>query len=165
MSVHVVSFVAKMEQTMVLRGKVDCGSGLRRRVGGVCDLWVRLPSWLRSNYLSSKSLLLSALSINEKVYGTDHVQVAFTLTHLGITCSFLGGEYGSSKKHLERSLLIFEKNCGSDHIYVAVSLRNLGDAYERLGEYGNSKKYLERFLLIEEKFYGKDDSINTGENL
>ncbi|UPA54720.1 tetratricopeptide repeat protein [Wolbachia pipientis] len=55
-----------------------------------------------------------ALTIKEKHYGSDHFQVARTLTNLGITYGDLGN-HKKKKELLERALFILEKHCDSDH--------------------------------------------------
>ena len=70
-----------------------------------------------------------ALVIKEREYGSDHREVAITLTNLGNAY----GDLGDAKKQrdlLERALVIEEREYGSDHCEAATTLTNLGNAYD-----------------------------------
>jgi tetratricopeptide (TPR) repeat protein len=102
-----------------------------------------------------RELLERALPIAEKYYGSDHVEVAKTLSNLGNAYGALGDAH-KKQALLERALAIEERHYGSDHVEVAKSLSNLGNAYGALGNAHKQKALLERSLAIEERHYGSD---------
>ncbi|MDX5527002.1 MAG: tetratricopeptide repeat protein [Wolbachia endosymbiont of Andrena nigroaenea] len=84
-----------------------------------------------------------ALAIKEKLYGSDHFQVATTLANLGNAHGALGNSQ-KAKELLEwKALPIFKKHYGSNHPEVAKLLENLGIAYGKLGNPQKAKKLLE----------------------
>jgi Tfp pilus assembly protein PilF len=72
--------------------------------------------------------LQRALAINEKHYGPYHLEVAITLTNLGVSYGDMGN---NTKKFelLQRALAIEEKHYGHDHPEVAITLNNVGNSY------------------------------------
>ena len=112
-----------------------------------------------------RDLLLRALNIQEAHYGSDHWQVAITLTNLGNAYGALG-DVAKQRDLLLRALKIEEAHYGSDHWQVAPTLTNLGNAYGALGDVAKKRDLLLRALKIQEAHYGPDHwqvAIHPGE--
>jgi tetratricopeptide (TPR) repeat protein len=95
------------------------------------------------------------LTIQEREYGPDHMEVANTLTSLGNAYGDLG-DHAKKRELLERALVIEEREYGPDHREVARTLVELGKAYGDLGDHAKKKELLERALVINEREYGPD---------
>ena len=100
-------------------------------------------------------VLERALLIMEREHGSDHPEVAITLTNLGIAYSGLC-DHAKARVVLERALLIMERACGKKAPQVAGVLHNLGSAYGDLGDHAKKRDMLKRALAIEERAYGRD---------
>jgi len=77
------------------------------------------------HYQKQKELLERELSIKEREYGPEHVEVAETLYNLGNAFGDLG-DYPKKKELLERALSIQEQAYGPEDIGVASTLGDLG---------------------------------------
>jgi tetratricopeptide (TPR) repeat protein len=124
----------------------------------------------------AKELYERALAIEEAVYGAYHVEVANTLTNLGLVQlrtppptvapghrranldgTALGelrtdlGDTARAKELLERALSIQEAAYGADHVNVAHTLGNLGKAYADLGDAARAKEVRERAKAIKSR--------------
>ncbi|WP_341747470.1 tetratricopeptide repeat protein [Candidatus Tisiphia endosymbiont of Dascillus cervinus] len=81
--------------------------------------------WISDGYSTlgdpqkQKESLERALLIQEKHYGSDHFEVASTLTSLGNTYGILGNPQ-KQKELLERALMIQEKHYGFEHVNVTL---------------------------------------------
>ncbi len=104
-------------------------------------------------YERSKQLLEEALTIKRRVYGSNHIETAYTLRTLGKPYNYLG-HYTKARQILEEALAIMEKNLGPDHVQIADTSHLLGITLFHLGYYGEAKKLLEKALVVKERYYG-----------
>ena len=121
-------------------------------------LWNNYGMYLLRNLADlygAKMSLTRALSIDEKVFGPDHPNVAIDVNNLGGVLQALG-ELQEARKCFERALKIDEKVYGPDHPKVAIRVNNLGGVLRDQGKLQEAKNYSERALLIDEKVYGSD---------
>ena len=76
-------------------------------------------------HLKMRELLERALAIEERHYGSEHVQVALTLNSLGNAYGALG-DHEKAKAVLQRALRLMEAHYGhQQHPRVAMVMRNL----------------------------------------
>ena len=119
------------------------------------------------NLVAQKETLEETLAAQERQYGPDHVQVAFTLIALG-------NAYGSLKNPsklvelVSRALVIEERVFGRDHYYLTNALGSLGMAYRDLNNAELQKDVLERALKIQQEnfncgnhIFSPDDLVST----
>jgi Tfp pilus assembly protein PilF len=62
----------------------------------------------------AQDLLRRALSVKEKAFGPDHVQVAVTAFNLGLAERVLG-DRAAAVASLQRALAIYERQQGAEH--------------------------------------------------
>lgn len=106
------------------------------------------------NLLKKKVLLERALSIQEQYYGTEHYEVAHTLTLLGDTYVRLEEGMSKIKDLFERALDIQVQYYGMQHYEVANTLINLGIIYLLLKNKLKTKELLDSALhIIQEQQY------------
>lgn len=103
----------------------------------------------------AKSLLEEILNLQERHYGKDHYEIAFTLRNLGNVYDVLGNAK-QEKELFERSLKIQETTFGKNHPEVANTLNDLGKAYIALGNAKQAKDLLVRSLKIAEAHFDKN---------
>jgi serine/threonine protein kinase len=111
---------------------------------------------------SAQVLLEKALDIRTKALGTDHPDVAITLSDLGYVL-WRKGDFARAKDLQEQALAIREKRLGPDTKEVANSLHDLGTLNYTQGNYAEARRLLERSLAIREKVLGPEnaDVANT----
>lgn len=117
---------------------------------------------LQKKYAEAEALYRRALSLQEAVYGPEHLVVADRLMRLSDLYS--QPERGSEAEPLLlRALEIKEKNLGADNPSVAFTLINLAYRYGLSGRDAEAEPLNRRGLAILEKTYGTDASIlNAG---
>ncbi|CAB1118954.1 unnamed protein product [Ectocarpus sp. CCAP 1310/34] len=135
---------------------------------------------VQGKFHEAESLYKRSLSIDEKVYGPDHPEVAADLNNMAVLMESQARRWGSSDKFLgstsgkcveavplhRQSLGIREKTLGPEHPDVAESLNNLAGVlrsqasvnpvFEILRNFQDAEPLYERSLAIDEKVYGPD---------
>ena len=114
-----------------------------------------LYAWGRANSQVARELFEQALTIAERVYGSDHPKVAVALNNLGLVLKDLG-EFVGAKGNFERAITIDEKVYGSHHLELAPDVNNLGSVLLELGDLTGSRRNFERALAIAESVLGPD---------
>jgi tetratricopeptide (TPR) repeat protein len=109
----------------------------------------------QGKYNEAEPLLLRSLSIDEKVYGEDHLDVAISLNNLASLYKDQG-KYNEAEPLYQRSLFILEKQLGENHPHVATSLNNLAGLYDSQGKYNEAEPLYRRSLFILEKQLGEN---------
>ena len=104
----------------------------------------------------AEPLCKRALVIQEKVYGSEHPDVARSLNSLAFF-SINKGNYATAEPLCKRALVIQEKVYGSEHPDVARSLNNLARVYHNIGDYAKAETLFQRALAISEKTLGSED--------
>lgn len=107
------------------------------------------------------SFLTRALEIQEKHYGKDSYEIAFTLFHLANASGEIG-DFEKMKNLLTRSLQIVEKH--HEEKPVGLILSRLAIAFKSTGDFKKQIDVLSRALKISEKDLGIDHP-KTGEIL
>jgi CHAT domain-containing protein/tetratricopeptide (TPR) repeat protein len=101
-------------------------------------------------------LAREALSIQEKVLGSDHPSVAQGLNVLALLY-FKLGRYAEAGPLYQRSLDILEKARGPNDPAVATGLDSLAQVYVNQGRYTEGEALEKRELAIREKAFGPDN--------
>jgi tetratricopeptide (TPR) repeat protein len=137
------------ERALVMFGKLqhpDVAESLDNLGRAYCNL---------GDYSKAKERHVYALSMREKLLGSEHLDVAESLDNLGWIYNNLC-DYAKAKECHERVLSMREKLLGNEHLDVAASLNSLGGVYNNFGDYAKSKEYHERALVMREKLLGKE---------
>jgi tetratricopeptide (TPR) repeat protein len=112
--------------------------------------------YLVANYEAARAAYEQAQSIDEKVYGPEHSNVARDVNNLGEMYRALGN-LPKAQAAFEQALRIDEKALGPNHPQVATKVNNLGVVYQDLNNLAGAQAAFERALGIMEKAYGPDD--------
>jgi tetratricopeptide (TPR) repeat protein len=97
--------------------------------------------------------LEQALSIQQRTYGENHIEVAKTLQAFG--AMYLGSHrFNLAKSYFERSLSIQENTFDTELPGLATTLDDLGLALQSLNQHEESLKYYQRAYEIQQKTLG-----------
>lgn len=80
--------------------------------------------WIQGDLEGAKKCFERALKIDEKVYGSDHREVATDVNNLGRVLKDMDDPEGA-KKNYERALKIFQESLGEDHKSTNIVRDNL----------------------------------------
>jgi tetratricopeptide (TPR) repeat protein len=72
--------------------------------------------------------------VSDQEPGGETIELANTLTNLGMTCARLG-RYSEAETAHQRALSIFQRLFGSDQLDTVTTLNNLGAVYLAQGQY------------------------------
>ncbi|MEG4114145.1 MULTISPECIES: CHAT domain-containing tetratricopeptide repeat protein, partial [unclassified Microcoleus] len=103
----------------------------------------------------AEPLYQRSLTIREKLFGSEHPDVAASLNNLAEMYRQMGN-YAQAEPLYQRSLTIREKLFGSEHPDVAGSLNNLAEMYRQMGNYRQAEPLYQRSLAISEKALGSE---------
>lgn len=103
-------------------------------------------------YDKAKSLLEKAIPIQKKILGTEHPDVASSLSNLA-TIYAGQGDYKKAKQLYEKALAIREKTLGIEHPDVASTLNNLALVHEAQGNTEKATEYYQRAKYIIDKVF------------
>jgi tetratricopeptide (TPR) repeat protein len=109
-------------------------------------------------YTEAEASYCQALELREQKLGTDHPDVAASLSNLA-ALYYLQGKYGEAEPLYLRSLEIRERQLGADHPDVAQSLNNLAELYRLQGKYSEAEPFYLRSLEIWERQLGVDHPL------
>lgn len=102
------------------------------------------------DYARAEPLFRQALVIDEKALGSNHPDVATTLS--GLAQLFRAkNDYGEAERLLRQALAIDEKVFGPDHPSVAMIQSSLGEMLEDEADYPGAELLLRKALAIDEK--------------
>jgi tetratricopeptide (TPR) repeat protein len=96
------------------------------------------------------------LEILEREYGSDHLDVAMTLTNLGAD-HYMAGNYDLSVEHMRRALAIRTARLGADHPTVLQARANLALVLEDVGRADESEKEFRALLPKLREAFGPVD--------
>jgi len=111
----------------------------------------------------AEKILLKSISIKEKFFPKESLELVTTLNELGKTYIMLG-EHNKSIQVLERALIILKKRPESSHLKIAAILESLGWARLHLGENRLGKEEIEKAYLMKKNHYG-DNHLETAQPL
>src|SRR6266487_499277 len=120
----------------------------------------------RAQYSQAEALLLHALTIAERTFGPDHIQVAQTLNNLA-RLYVAQGKYTETEGLYKQALNIQEKVLGLEHPDTALTLYNLASLFQDEGRYEEAKALYQQALSIQENVLGTEhpDTTATLHNL
>lgn len=101
-----------------------------------------------------------ALTIRERVLGSDNPDIASSLKNLGLIAVWRG-EHEEALSLLRRALSIYEAALGDEHPDVTSMLINIGGILSILGRHEESLPYLQRAVSNSKSTWGKDDPIQV----
>jgi eukaryotic-like serine/threonine-protein kinase len=124
-----------------------------RRMGGHEYLW----GWLFNNRGAMRDRqgrlteavadARRAVSVKEKVHGSDSADVGMSLSNVAILVDQLG-DVEAAVSYIERALKALEVGLGPDHPRTAVLLSNYGEILNRLGRFEEAREMSRRALVI-----------------
>lgn len=115
----------------------------------------------RADYNKSLKLLTKARTIKEKIFGTEHLEVAEVLLEVGEVYERLG-RYQEAQKIYEKSLQIREQILGEEHPDTARGYNNLAGVYGKQGKYQEAVELYEKSLRILEQVLGEEHPDTAG---
>ncbi len=110
----------------------------------------------QEDFAGSKSLLERALVTTEKVYGSEHRAMLYTLAECG-ELNFAMGDNQKAIEFIQRSLEIGERVLGPDHAALASPLTYLARVRASEGKPADALPALERALRLREKAFGRNN--------
>ncbi|MBI5570650.1 MAG: tetratricopeptide repeat protein [Desulfomonile tiedjei] len=115
----------------------------------LCLILERMAGFLESmgRYDGAASFYHISLEIREKLFDTDHPEIAVNLASLAAALRGKG-EFKEAEPILRRAVEITEKTRGSDHPELALRLLELGDLLRAAGEYLVAEPQLRQALAI-----------------
>lgn len=120
----------------------------------------------RARYYESEKLLLNARRIKEKLFGTEHLEVAAVDFELAIVC-VEQGKYKEAEELYKKVLTIEEEVLGENHPDTANSYECLAILYQKQGKYNEADEWLKKVLIIREEVLGENhpDTAKSYNNL
>ncbi len=106
-----------------------------------------------SDYINARPYVEQALTIREKVLGSNHPDTASSLSDLAFLF-FTDGSYETAVLHSRRALSILEANFGSNDPKTAAGINSLAFLVQATGDYRNAQLLNERALAIREVTFG-----------
>jgi CHAT domain-containing protein len=103
----------------------------------------------------TEELYRRLLTVKEKIYGPEHLEVATSLDSLALMY-MIQGRYAEAEPLYQRALATRKKVLGSDHLEVAMSLNNLAVVYLARGQYADAEARYKSALMIKEKALGRE---------
>lgn len=100
------------------------------------------------------SILEQLVSLNEREFGRDSLEVASKLANMGIVHRRLA-HFDDALHYLLRALQIEIDELGAAHTQTALTLGAIAHVYEERGHYDDARNYLERALAIERSELGE----------
>lgn len=85
--------------------------------------------------------------MEEKFYGSFHLEVADTYKNIGVVFMYKG-EYLCALEHLEKAQKIYERYFSPDHLKFALLYNQMGVAHYYLQNYAQALYLLQRALPI-----------------
>jgi TonB family protein len=99
-----------------------------------------------------------AVSLREEALGSDHVEVAKSLSNLATVLNELG-KFDRARDAYERALPILEGKLGADDTLTNQTREDLAGVYFKLGDYRKAQALLEVALPSREKTLGVDHDL------
>ncbi|CAF0819976.1 unnamed protein product [Adineta steineri] len=101
----------------------------------------------KGDYEKAISYYNQALEIREKIFPSNHPNLATSYSNIGSVYDNMG-EYSRAVSYHEKAVEICEKTLPSNHLHLAQSYNNIGNIYTKMGEYSKALSSLEKALEI-----------------
>lgn len=118
----------------------------------------------QGNYEEALKFHFEALRIRDRVYGSNHPEVADSLNGIGVVYDY-SEDYDQALVFYKRALKIRLKLLGEDHPYVGDSYNNIGIIYDLKGDYESAIKAHFIALNIYKANYGENHPYTAGSYL
>jgi CHAT domain-containing protein/Tfp pilus assembly protein PilF len=112
----------------------------------------------KSREPETRAMAEQVIALKEELLGPDHVDVAESLTNLGVI-EFILGDHKSSQASWERALAIRERTLGPEDPGVAQLLNNLANLYTNIGDLAKAREFNARALEIREQVLGPEHAL------
>ena len=100
--------------------------------------------------------LTRCMTMQKKLFGGQHVDIAVTYNNIGETYNALG-ESDKGKDNLLRSIALMKQLFRTtDHPNLASNMRNQGALYNNLSDYEKAREILEKSLTMTTNLFGKN---------
>ena len=109
----------------------------------------------RAQFAEALAAQERALKLFEAALGSDHPDVATSLSNLGVVL-LSRGDLAGARERFERALKIDEAVLDPGHSHIARDVNNLGSALWQQGELPGARALYERAIGIAETAYGSD---------
>ena len=109
----------------------------------------------KADYAQAETLKHRALAVVEKIYGSDHPEVAIRVSNLAALL-YRTNRLAEAEPLMRRALAIDEKSLGPDHPKVAIRLNNLALLLQDTNRRAEAEPLMRRARKIDEKSYGPD---------
>jgi tetratricopeptide (TPR) repeat protein len=106
-------------------------------------------------FLEASAVGVRALALNEALYGTNHLEIAYALENLAYALEGLD-KVEQAKPLFERARAMYEACYGPSHPKVAGTLNCLGRIARETGDLSKAKALHERALAMQEACYGTE---------
>ena len=114
--------------------------------------------WQRAQYTEAEPFFQQALSIDEKVRGLEHHDIAVDLNNLA-TLYEDQSKYTQAELLLQQALTIDQNVLGPEHLDVAISLHNLAWVYYVEGKHTLAEPLQKKALTIRERELGPEHPV------
>ena len=111
-------------------------------------------NYYQGNYASALEWCQKALTIVERVLGTDHPDTASTYNNIAAVYDDMG-DYASALEWYQKALGIRERVLGTDHPDTATTYHNIGTNYFEQGDFREALQWLEKALAIHLRVLGE----------
>ncbi len=111
-------------------------------------------------YKDAQELLDQSLGQEQRLLGSDNVEVAVTMRDLALVHEDLG-DYEKAESILSSSLAIIEQQTGAEHPERAAAASALAHAYSRDEKYDQAEPLLKKALALSEKVLGADHVLTA----
>jgi tetratricopeptide (TPR) repeat protein len=117
-------------------------------------------------YSTARPLYERALAIREQVLGSNHLDIALSLSKLSGLLQ-VTREYTQAQPLFERAIGIYEQVLGPDHPDTVNSLNNLASLLQSMEDYEGARPLYDRVVAIYEQALGPDhpDTVSSLNNL
>src|ERR1051326_790419 len=112
-------------------------------------------SIVAGKYDEAETMLETALSLRQKAMGTDHPDIAYSLT-LMANIAYYKGDFQKAELLFQNAIAILEKTLGPDHPQVAMRLNNLASVYQVKTDFAKSETLHRRALDIRQHSLAPD---------
>ena len=110
---------------------------------------------IHGQYLEAEPLYQLAIAIDEKKYGSDHLDLAYRSNGLGLLY-YDQGKYAEAEALFQRAITIGEQKLGPDHPDLMGWLNNLGLLYSDQGKYTEAEALYRRAIATDAQKLGPD---------
>ena len=109
----------------------------------------------QGDYEKAGEYFVKALTIEEKVFGTEHLDTGVTYNNIAWLCRRLG-DYEKALEYFSKAVVIIERVLGTEHPYTATMYDNMATGFVDQGDYERALEYYGKALAISERVLGTD---------